>query len=231
MTATSRFDAVSAETLVRAFVPAFKIVRKRDSKLMRLTANVLFFVPGFMDQFSTTIGYTAYLTDYAATNIGVIFHEGRHALQAYKLSRPIMAILYLLPQVLGVVALAVSLTWLVVAAFFGWSWWQLPVAFGVLALAPIPAYFRMRFELDAYTVSLAVQFWSTGSIKLDYMDRIANNFTSSDYYFMWPFKHSVFAMVRKRVAFVASAHVLDDPYLAAIHTWMAERRLAKVGII
>jgi len=58
-------------------------------------------------------------------------------------------------------------------------------------LAPWPAIFRKKAEMRGFGMSAKVRAWLWGSVPEDILKRYAEQFTSSAYYFMWPFKNSV----------------------------------------
>ena len=86
--------------LIQGYVPEFKVLNKADSKLQRFIGKAMFFNKGYMTNFYTTIGYTTYRPIGAAGEPWeweILLHEGKHAIQAKKLTRPLMGALYLLP--------------------------------------------------------------------------------------------------------------------------------------
>jgi len=81
----------------------------------------------------------------------------------------------------------------------------------LLLAAPIPAYFRMKEELDGYTMSMAVNWWRTGFISATYIAWVAEQFTGPGYYFMWPFKRNIKNRLNKRAAHIKIG-IYDDLY-------------------
>jgi hypothetical protein len=79
---------------------------------------------------------------------------------------------------------------LAIPAFFLFHWY---IALALLLfLLPIPAYFRMREERRAYTMSLYVmnRLNNTSNFHIDlekHRDVFIRDFYDSSYYYMWPF--------------------------------------------
>lgn len=223
---TREEHAATAEIVVQSFVPKFKRVAKKDSTLMQLLATFLGWLgmKTFMEDFSTTLGFTAYLTDDHMNNISVIFHEGRHAQQGNKYTRPLQGALYLLPQLIAIIALFACLT---LVGFslggFTWCWW--PIALLLLLAAPLPAYWRMKFEFDAYCVSMAIRHWTRGDVADSYIDNLVSNFTSGAYYFMWPFKSYLRKRFLRKLEWIKASKVGSDPYYVAVHEFLETRGL------
>lgn len=117
---------------------------------------------------------------------------------------------YALPQILAVLALAALVTI-----------WVGP--FGLLGLVPLllllpwPAPGRKNIELRGYMMSMAVNYWRYGSVKTATVEWIATQFTSSGYYFMWPFKQSILDSLWQAVDDIESGKVLNDPVFREVH--------------
>lgn len=212
------FDAL-VKTAQR-FAPKFKVISKQESWLHRLIG---FFNKLYMTQYWTTVGSTvAYPVGndrYPAAGWRTIPHEGRHAIQA-KFSEFLFVLLYLCGHFL----------WFIVGAFLAavvslplWlkvNWWAglLPLSIILLA-SPIPfAYFRYRWEFEAYTLSIAIQYWTTGAKPSDAnLDRIADQFVGWFYSWMWPFgRTSMMKKLRASRDLVMSDVYLKDEYNAAV---------------
>lgn len=165
--------------------PALTIKYKDQSWLMKLLSKILFFSPNFMD-FTTTIGSTIYLPSEAKVKISpvsstvVFLHELSHIFDNSK-EGPIFSFLYLFPQILALLAIPAFI-------FFGFKL----ALFFLLFLLPIPAYFRMKEERQAYVISLYVMnklnTLYAYNIDLDqHKDVFISEFSNSNYYYMWPF--------------------------------------------
>lgn len=169
----------------------FAIKYKDQSLFMKFIGMLLFFNKAFMTSYITTIGKTIYFPnkDFVLKNDNgacqVLAHELVHIKQAERWSTILFSLMYLFPQCLVVFALFVPIS----------NWFLL----FLLCLLPLPAPFRMAFEVGGYTMSL---FWINFNLKeikkLDpsyihcQLEKTAKNieknyFKSSAYWFMWPF--------------------------------------------
>lgn len=217
----TEWQTEGAVAVIRKFVPEFNIKNKIDSKLHHAIACLMRFTGNdeYMMRFWTTIGYTAWKPNSDQYNYPtVVFHEGRHALQSKKLTRPLMGFLYLAPQILTpFLCLALGMI----------EWYLFPI--GLLLLAPIPAYFRMLLELDAYAVSMAVDYWRSGFISEKYVDWYIMYFTGPQYYIMWPFKNDLRKrFLKKREEIINGTVLLNDDYLKAIYDHLVSEGIVKV---
>lgn len=163
------------DEIAKKYVPKFKVISKEDSWFHR---TIGFIFRAYFTRYWTTIGYTAAHPPGRKHNWTTKIHEIQHARQSKKYTRVGMGLLYLLPQIL-------ALLFILPAIFV--SWWFL---FGLLFLLPLPAYFRMKFELEAYQLSVMVDYWLGRNT--DYtIDHYTHQFVSLAYYVMWPFKSYV----------------------------------------
>lgn len=175
---------------VAQYFPKAKIGFKDQSTFMKIIGALLFFNPGFMTQFITTIGDTiyypsaTYVNSHPVSSFVVLLHELVHVYDEKKYSKILFMLSYLLPQLL--VLLFLPLLFLV-----GWKFALISLVF----LAPFPAYFRMHFEKRAYIASLYVMQklnMSHPDYKIDIDDRsnfFTQQFKNASYYFMWPFSN------------------------------------------
>lgn len=158
---------VFLETVKKEF-PNFKLVKKRDSKLMKF---IDLFLKGitfgkmnsFMEDFITTIGNTVYVNNNwdkrsASTKAITLRHERIHMRQSKRIGAISFSLLYLLIP--------------------------LPVVF---------AYYRKKFEQEAYEESLKALFEFYGSkfFTQATKDNIVEHFTSAEYFWMWPWKKDI----------------------------------------
>lgn len=91
------FDVGGAIDLVRKYVPQYRVVPKKDSRLMWFIGKVLFFNKDW-ERYSTTIGFTTYSGSSEETSSPwLVFHEGLHAVRAKRMSRPLFYLAYLFP--------------------------------------------------------------------------------------------------------------------------------------
>lgn len=170
-------------------IPDFDIVNKHESKVHKTFGKL---IPSWM-KLSTTLFPKVYVSFtreeiklYPRAYLRMLQHEWVHLKDAYTffnlLPRRLkwfnvilFYISYLFPQILAPLAvLGFANPW-----FF---------AFLLFAL-PLPAPFRMLSEIRAYRRSLEL-----GSN----VDGMIENFTTSKYYFMWPFKKHVKKMLESK---------------------------------
>ncbi len=168
------------EKHIKKEFPKFEIIDKRESKLMKLLAKVLFFNKTFMTSYITVIGSKVYVpkmpwkedNPYGATE--VLAHEWVHMKDGKRLGF-LFKFLYLFPQILAPLALL---------GF--WNPWYFLFA---LCILPLPAPWRTKLELRGYTISMACRYWLLGR-EPDYHFFI-KQFTGPNYYFMCPFEDYV----------------------------------------
>ncbi len=165
---------------------------------------------GFFKRFHTTIGNKVYikrdsvlLQDWTGV-YKTMRHEFIHILQRRK-HWIFYDIAYLFPQVLAVFAIPSLL-----AILFGlqWLWFLCSLVF----LLPLPAYWRMKFEMEAYTQTILVSYEVHGFVSESMVSRIARNFTGPAYYFMWPLKGYVQRRLESIVDGVQRGRI-KTPYL------------------
>ena len=166
----------------------FDIKFKNNSLFMKILGFIMFFNRGFMTDYITTIGNTIYfpnqemLKDNEISNCEVLAHELRHIQQNKKYGL-LYSLGYLFPQILVIFSLL---------GFFN-LWFLLFLVFAL----PIPAIFRMIFEREGYKTTIFVLYiyLSQKNANSDWVNSVINNninfadqqFTSSAYYYMWPF--------------------------------------------
>lgn len=169
--------------------PNYQMKFKDQSTFMKILGTIMFFTPGFMTEYLTTIGNTTYVPSQAYIDADpvsaatVLLHELVHVNDFEKTVGVFYSTLYLLPQLL--VLLSIPILFL-----FGWKFALIPLIF----LAPLPAYFRMVDEKRAYTVQLYVSYkiaqQNNLTVDLDALGTFcAQQFQNSYYYFMWPFSN------------------------------------------
>ncbi len=123
--------------------------------------------------------------------LGILIHETFHEMDRKKFTTPLFTFMYLFPQVLTLLSL------LALGAIWGgpvWLWWLACLLF----LAPLPAPFRMWFELRAYRTNLLFgkKIYKYNNVQSSFQKKyIAQNFTGPNYYFSWPFKDHVLKML------------------------------------
>jgi len=188
--------------------PELRIISKSESLLHRFIGWVLRFPwypkkwainPYYLTDYWTTIGYKiAHPKTDSADEIysswDILCHERVHVKQAYKYGRFLMGALYLLGTpvyllLFCILSLLLLPLWLYIS-----EWWisLILVCIGFLLSSPFPfGYFRAKFELEAYTVSMAITYWTTGRLTNNYIADLVKVFTGSNYFFMWPLKTMV----------------------------------------
>ncbi len=160
---------------------------------MKILGKIMFFNKTFMTSFVTTIWKTVYFPS-RENLVGrqnrasvTLAHEYVHATDAGGFFKFLLfAFLYLFPQSLAPFALLlIPVNWILAL-----------VVFAVL-LAPIPAPWRRYYELRGYTMSLFVlnEMQKKAGVRAEdrktslynSAERYNKQFTSANYYFMWPF--------------------------------------------
>ena len=159
-----------------------KIAFKDESKFMRMLSMILFFNKDFMTRYITVIGKTVYfpsrtwLKKNRAVAARSLCHEFVHISDEKNVGSLVFRISYLFPQCMALFALA--------SLFVG------PKALlFLLFLLPLPAPFRTFWELRGYAMTDAVLHSKTGRFASN--EWITRQFTTSKYYYMWPFKKSL----------------------------------------
>jgi len=184
MSANAASDTIDSETryasltkYVKSQISGFEVVDKKGSRLMRLLSVILFFNKAFMTRYITTIYPKVYVPelpwnpDKPTARIATLAHEYVHMSDRKRLGW-LFNLLYLSPQIFAVFA---------IGAFFN-LWWLLALLF----LLPIPSPGRAWLEFRGYRMSMAVYWWLTGrEINTVWVEQ---QFTSSGYYWMFPFK-------------------------------------------
>lgn len=167
-------------------IPGFELRSKQESLTFKILAKVMFWNPGILDRFITTLYPKVYVPqlpyhpDDPARAIGILSHEYVH-LQDRKRLGWLFNFLYLSPQILSLFSL-MSI----------YSPWFL---FSLIFLAPIPSPGRAWLEYRGYRTSMAVHYWITGE---DYgVEWITSQFTGSNYYWMFPFPTFLLSRLKK----------------------------------
>jgi hypothetical protein len=145
--------------------PDFKIIHKKDSRLMKLINVALQLITfgkmkSFMTDFITTLGTKIYVNEKwdSLSPLGkaiVIRHERVHMRQAKKYGRLLFSILYLV----------------------------VPFPIGI-------AYFRKKFEQEAYEESIraAHEYYGDRIFTNEMREKTISHFTTAEYFWMWPWK-------------------------------------------
>lgn len=201
-------------TSAQQYFPSLQVKYKNQSGFMKFLSKLLFFTPGFMTDYTTTLGTTIYapnpqfFTLHPVSSSVVLLHEFVHMHDQKVVSQLAFQIAYLIPQILILPALLLFL----------WHWWVAVLAILLLA-APLPAVFRMNSEKRAYLSSLYTiqklsQLKNFDPKLTNQRDAFVGYFIDSSYYFMWPFKNHLLNDFNQAIQDVqAGKRPYDDPEL------------------
>jgi hypothetical protein len=160
-----------------------KIAFKDTSFLMKFLGVFLFFNKKFMTSYTTTIGRTVYfpseqwMTSNRNRAARVLAHELTHIRDSKESGNLVFSYGYVFPQILSTISISFLLTN---------NWLSLLF---LLFLLPVPSPTRSFWELRGYAISDMVAFEQTGIFSP--IENVIQQFVSSSYYFMWPFKSSL----------------------------------------
>jgi hypothetical protein len=209
---------------IRAFAPRFDVAQKRESLWHRVVGFLfgLLGAPGYMNSFWTTVGFRA-----AAPGVDKpyarppwkswdwrdVWHEGRHAVYATRLTRTVMWLVYSFPQ-----CLCLPLAFL---AGLHSLWWLLPA---LLVLAPLPAPGRLWIELRCYAVQIVIaqELRETANYSVNEVlnttlcQRIIANLSSAAYYWAAPTRRLATWFLARHVRRVCVDRRLDLYEQAAV---------------
>jgi hypothetical protein len=196
---------------------ALEIRNKRSSTFLRAVGWVFIksgLSPRFMSHFFTILGNKIYAPIEIIEQMNdvqllqILMHETIHAFDRKKYGTVLFSAAYLFPQILALFA-PVGVLAAIISGNVSWLWLLLALLF----LAPIPAPFRMWFELranraDISFVKKVVYNNRTGDeIPGNYIELIANRYCNGEYYFMWPFRAHIIKLLK------AKPDVSDKAYL------------------
>lgn len=141
---------------------------------------------------------------------------------------------YLLSAVLAIwsrVAFWIALVLLLGGAgVLGWFLvgWKLAVLGGVvLPLIPWPAYWRTKWELRGYSMTVAMIVWTYGEISPEAVSRVASKFVGPDYFCMsWSRSKIEKALTQAGEDAGSGALQTSQPY-KAVHDFLYERNLLR----
>jgi len=179
---------LNLQAFIKEQIPQFEERSKEDSLFMTILGKILFFIPDFKDKFVTTIypiiyfpklpfkRYTISEEKNEETYIGLLSHEFVHLYDRKRLGAFFFNFLYTAPQIMALLALL---------GFFTSSWFFLCILF----LAPLPSFGRAWLEYRGYRASIVVNYWLTGTFIP--CESIIPYFSSSFYYWMFPFKRLI----------------------------------------
>ena len=200
LTGSKNLDSFMADIVQKKFQKA-KLYDKDTSSFMWFLYYVSFmwiWQKRFMKGYHTTIGYSVYVSQLVIINklweslYKTMRHEFIHMLQNGKYGL-LYNLSYLFPQILAVGSLLALL-----AIWFS-NWWLMSLC-ALAFLAPLPAPWRTKWEIEGYTQSMLVLFEESGEIPQERIDNIIKHFTSMDYFMMCPFK----GWITKRIEGIAT---------------------------
>lgn len=182
-----------------------KIKFKNESLLMKIISTLLFFNKDFMSSYVTTIGKTVYFPSKEhfykneESSFIVLCHEAMHVNDSNKYTGLLFSFLYLFPQALFLFG------------FFGFlNPWMFLCFFFLLPLPSIRAYFEYR----AYLVTLYVKNKMNYRI---YIYDIIKQFTTSRYYWMFPFESLLEKKFAEKLLTVSyNKHPINDLFFIKI---------------
>jgi hypothetical protein len=89
-----------------------------------------------------------------------------------------------LSRTVGVLLAIGAILGTMVYAVVAYGWMTLLLFAGAVALAPLPAQWRVQWELRGYTVQLALAQWADGTVSEEYREWVRSAFNGASYYFM-----------------------------------------------
>jgi hypothetical protein len=165
------------ENFIKANISGSEIRSKKESKMMNFLSKVLFFNKRFMTGYVTTwyphiyVPKLPWRENNHAPAIATLAHEWVHLYDRQRMGW-VFNFLYMMPQCFFIFGLL--------------AFWNLWFLLFFLFLLPIPSPGRAWAEFRGYRMSIAVYYWLSGQ-KVD-LKWIVDQFVSSNYYFMWPFR-------------------------------------------
>lgn len=188
---------------IRRDMPSFSLIVKEKHWLFKLLLRIN---PDFQRQVTVTIYPWVFMPkeihDDPRLAWKVLAHEYVHLSQARKNVIPFF-VRYAFPQILSVFAVGASFS-------------SLYFLLALLFLLPIPAYYRMQYEIQGYIMSMAVNYWRYGFVHNDQKDFIKRVFSSSTYYYMWPFKRWIDRKINTESVNVERGYYDDSPVFSTV---------------
>jgi hypothetical protein len=175
----SRYEDLLAE--LRAEFPRFRVVAKAESRFQRAIHRALVVLTagrmrGYLDDYVTTIGSTVYVCS---------DWDGRSDGDRWATMRHEAVHLRQFRR------------------------WTLPGMTLLYVLLPLPmglAYFRMRFEREAYeeTIRCNAELYGLGYVRGELRDHVIAQFKGGSYGWMWPFRRALERWYDDQVARISS---------------------------
>jgi UPF0716 family protein affecting phage T7 exclusion len=194
--------------LCRADIPGFRLAYKDGSPFMRFLGRILFFAPGFMTDYTTTIGTTVYFPSYASVQADrdsaaeTLAHEYVHLWDHKRLGIRFQ-LSYLYPQIFAAGSLLAFLAFL-------WPGFLATLA-ALVFLCPIPSEPRTRHEMRGYAMTIAIEHWRRGHVGSGFLDWIQGFFTGWSYYRMEPDAEIVHTRLDEIVEGLEDGSFLQQP--------------------
>ena len=171
---------LNLEQYIKSQIPEFELKDKKESRLMNFFSKILFFNKDFMTKYVTTIYPKVYVPrlpfkeNDPISAIATLAHEYVHLKDRKKMGF-LFNFLYLFPQ---------NLVFFSLLGIFN-PWWYLCL----LCALPIPSPTRAWLEYRGYRMTMFVyeHFGAMRNID-DFIDWIAEHFSNSTYYWMFPAK-------------------------------------------
>ncbi len=215
---------------VAVAIPGFEVRYKEDNLISKIIAVLVWlFNRDYMTSYTTTrypkvyFPSRQYVEDRPMRAVKILFHEFVHLSDRKRLG-VWFTIGYALPQLLAVVLLIA----LAVSAFVGS--WVLSVCVMVAVLAfmsPLPAHWRMKFEMRGYTMNMAINLWRFSSVTARTRDWIAKQFVGPAYYFMWPFPNDVDKRIEAAVSVLEQSNKADVDVYEVVYDFLKVNGVVK----
>jgi hypothetical protein len=106
--------------------------------------------------------------------------------------------------------------------------WKLLILLGlILPLIPWPAYWRTKWELRGYAMTVGMIVWTHGSCSPEVVTRVATKFVGPDYFFMSWSRKKIEGALTKSCAEAASGALQKTPPYKAVHDFLSQRNLLR----
>jgi hypothetical protein len=95
------------------------------------------------------------------------------------------------------------------------SWWSglIPLLSFLTLCSPVPfGCWRAQWEFQMYGMSIAVRYWTGKPINVEYMEKHAKEFTTSAYFWMYPYKNKTKEKLKQLVKDAAVGYIFNKPY-------------------
>jgi len=174
------------EEFIATQISGSEIRSKKNSLFMKFVGRIMFFNKRFMTGYVTTWYPHIYVPKLPwrdknhASAITILAHEWVHLHDRQRLGI-VFNFLYALPQCF--------------APFVLLAFWNLWFLLFLVCFLPIPSPGRAWAEFRGYRMTIATWYWLSGQ-RVD-LKWIVDQFVSSHYYYMWPFRRWLMKKFRK----------------------------------